>query len=130
MSGASSAATTMMAVTTAAAIVTFERRNEYMMSLSSIARSHYGFSGGMGPPGSTLTSRHLRINADARIDHRVEQIDDQVDGHEDESDQQQIRRHDRDIDVLHRLQKQGPRAGPLQRALGDRREGDDRAELQ
>src|SRR5678815_259543 len=129
--GASSAASTMMIVTVAAAIVTFERRNEYTMSLSCMARSQEDFRcTATASLVSAVTSRHLGVDADARIDHGVQHVDDQIDGHEDERDQQQVGRHDRDIDVLHGFQEQQAHAGPLEHALGDQCESDDRTELQ
>ena len=49
---------------------------------------------------------------------------------EKEGDEQEIGRHDRDIDVLNRLQEELTHAGPGEHRLGDDGEGDDRAELQ
>ena len=60
----------------------------------------------------------------------VEEVDDEVDDDEDQRDQHQVGRHDRDVDVLHRLDEQQAHAGPLEHRLGDDGEGDDRAELQ
>src|SRR4051794_11851312 len=67
--------------------------------------------------------------AEPRVDDCVQDVDHEIDRDEDEGDEQEVRRHDRDIDVLDGLQEQQPHAGPLEHRLRDDREGDDGAEL-
>ncbi len=64
-----------------------------------------------------------------RIDDRIEDVDHQVDGDENQRHQQQVGGHDRDVDILDRLHEQEPHARPLEHGLGDDGERDHRAEL-
>src|ERR1043166_5890501 len=58
--------------------------------------------------------RLLDGRAQARIDHGVKDVDDEIDGDEDQGHHQKIRRHDGDIDVLHGLYEQQSHARPLE----------------
>src|SRR5262245_47248382 len=131
--GARQAASTITAVTSAAATVPRERRNEWTMSLSKAAdhalcaaalrADPAGAAGPAGASSESATSSAMflsgaSVDAYARIDRHIKQIDDEVDGHEDRRNQQQVGGHDRDVGVLHRLEKQQPHAGPLEYRLG------------
>src|SRR5258707_1966081 len=67
--------------------------------------------------------------AQARVDDGVEDIDHEVNGDEDQRNHQQVRRHDRDIDVLDRLHEQQTHAGPLEHGFGDDRKSNYRTKL-
>src|SRR4051794_37127151 len=71
--------------------------------------------------------RLLDGRSQPRIDHGVENVDDEIDGDEDQRHHQKIRRHDRDIDVLHGLYEQQSHARPLEYGFGDDRESNNRA---
>src|SRR3954466_2840708 len=76
------------------------------------------------------SSRTADGRTQARIDDGVEDIDHQIDGDVDQGDHQKVSRHDRDIDVLHRLHEQQPHARPLEYGLGDDCKCNNRAKLQ
>ena len=80
--------------------------------------------GGQSPAAGTA------LDAQARVDGVVQQVDDEVDDDEHQRDEAQVGGHHRDVGELHRLDEQQPHAGPLEHRLGDDRERDDRAELQ
>ena len=61
------------------------------------ALMRHGVGHGQAPP---------RLTRSRGSTHAVEQVDHQVDGHEQKRDQHQVGRHDRDVDVLHRLEEQ------------------------
>src|SRR5262245_325223 len=87
--GASTAASTMTRTTIAATTITLERRKEWTTSLSSItARRLRAVRPDLAGIGTTLSCPHC--GADARINSRAEQIDNEVDGGKDEGDQKQI----------------------------------------
>src|SRR5690606_41829302 len=48
----------------------------------------------------------LARNAQTWVHHEIQHVDHEVDDHEDQSDQAQIRRHDRDVGKLHRLDEE------------------------
>src|SRR5947209_2026430 len=64
-------------------------------------------------PASIRRSSGARIDTDARVDRGVQEVDDEVDRHEDRGDEQQVGGEYRDIGVLHRLEEQQAHAGPL-----------------
>src|SRR5512135_720500 len=123
--GANIAAPTQAANTTAATIAQGEWRKLHATSLSQESRR----AALMRPPMS-VPRRTGTTDAQPWIDGVIEQIDDQVDDHENQGDQAQVRGHHRDVGVTHRLDEQQPHPRPLEHLLGDDRERDDRAELQ
>src|ERR1700737_2495260 len=131
------------AVMPAATMVRRERRNEYNRSLSTARPSQPARRKPVGgAAGSTLcwtTASDMRISrsgralegrAQPRIDHGVEDIDHQVDGDEDQRDHQQVGRHDRNIDILHRLHEQQSHPRPLEDGFSDDCKCNNRAKLQ
>src|SRR6185437_12446517 len=79
---------------------------------------------------AAMPTRHVAVDAQARIDGVIEQIDDEVDEDEEEGDEHEIGRHHRDVGEADRLDDEETHAGPLEDGLGDDGEGDDGAELQ
>src|SRR5216684_1256525 len=106
--------------------VTVPRRAAKAMRRSSTSSS--GRSA--GPVSDAMAAGHGAVDAQARVDGVVEQVDDQVDDDEEKGDQHEIGRHDGNIGKADRLDDEDAHAGPLKDGLGDDGEGDDRAELQ
>src|SRR5215467_3493281 len=130
--GANSAPSTMRSVTRAASTVTFDCQNENTISLSSRRKMPRGRAGSseLESCAVLIASGCARIDPNARIYNDVQEVNDEIDGQEDQGNQKQIGRHDRDIGVLHRLEKQQTHARPLKHGLRDDGESNDRAELQ
>jgi hypothetical protein len=70
------------------------------------------------------------LDAQARIDCVVQQVDNEIDDDEEQRDQAQVGGHHRHVGDADGLDEEQPHAGPLEHRLGDDRERDDRAELQ
>src|SRR3954453_11776230 len=71
---------------------------------------------------SVMRSRRLLDGrTQPRVDHGVENVDDQVDGDKDQRHHQKVGCHDRYIDVLHGLHEQQSHPGPLEYGFGDDR---------
>ena len=70
------------------------------------------------------------VHAQARIDREIQQVDDQIDDHENEGDQAKVGGHDRDVGTLHCLDEQQSHAGPPEHGIGDDRKRHDGAQLQ
>src|SRR5689334_16765294 len=87
MSGASSALSTSNAVTIPAATVTGERRKLQKRSLSPSRRSNGRMAASSAMRGGTA------LEAQARVDHVIKEIDDEVDNDEEEGDEHEISRH-------------------------------------
>ena len=66
----------------------------------------------------------------ARIERRVEDVDEQVDDDEERHDHQQVRDDHRPVEQVDRVDQQLAHAGPREHALGDDRKRDQRTELQ
>src|SRR3954464_8124302 len=85
-----------------------------------------------GAPGDSCecarSACSYRLNAKARVDRIVEEIDHQVDDDEKEPDQAKVSRHHGHVGEADRLDEEQPHPGPLEHLLGDDREGDDGAE--
>src|SRR4051794_10396547 len=121
-SGARMASRKNSSVTAAATMVILERRKEEKMSLPTIrpttrpdaeaAMASASLACGMMESVMPLR-RTLDGGPQSRVDHRVEDIDDEVDGDEDQRHGEQIGGHDRNIHVLHRLHEQQSHARPL-----------------
>src|SRR5579885_179528 len=77
-----------------------------------------------------MAARRGAIDAQARIDGVVEEIDDEIDDDEEEGDKHEIGRHHGNVGEADRLDDEKPHAGPLEHRLGDDGKGDDRAQLQ
>jgi hypothetical protein len=77
-----------------------------------------------------FSARRRFFQAQARVDHKVQQVHGQVHGHKDQRNQAQVGRHHRDVGKLHRLDEQEAHARPLEHGLGDDGKGDQRPELQ
>src|SRR5947199_2636719 len=103
-------------VMAAATMVIFERRNDQNMSLPirrpttrpDIEPATASASLGCGGAWSVMSARTLDGRAQPRVHYGVEQVDHQIDGDEDQRHHEEIRRHDRNIDILHRLHEQQP----------------------
>src|SRR6202165_170969 len=70
------------------------------------------------------------LDAQARIDGIVQQIDNQIDEHKNQADKAQVRGHHRHVRKSDCLDEEPTHARPLEYGLGDDGEGDDRAKLQ
>src|ERR1700674_5092914 len=70
------------------------------------------------------------LDAQARIDGIVQQIDNQIDQHKNQADKAQVRGHHRHVRKSDGLDEEQAHARPLEHGLGDNGEGDDRAKLQ
>src|SRR5579863_6926440 len=133
MSGASSAAPKRITVTIPAATVTLEARKlaRRSLSLRRWVRVRSGPDALSGAAISLISIRPaIEVNAQARVHGHVDEIDDEVDDHEQRRDQHEIGGHDRNVDVLDRLQEELAHARPGEHRFGDDGEGDDRAELE
>src|SRR5690242_8719013 len=117
MSGARRAASTSSAVTMPAATVTGERRKLQKRSLSRSRRSN----GRMAA--SSAMRRRAALEPQARVDHVIEEIDDEVDDDEEEGDEHEIGRHHGNVGEVDGLNDQEPHARPLKDRLGDDGEG-------
>src|SRR5260370_25046050 len=78
----------------------------------------------------TMAAGNGTVDAQARIDGVIKEVDDEIDDDEEEGDQHEIGGHHRDVGKADRLDDEKRHAGPLEDRLGDDCEGDDRAELQ
>src|SRR5271155_3078116 len=132
--GANSAARKRTTVMTPAATVTFDDRKLARRSLSfkRAMKLRGGADSALGGAAISLISalRAMQMDPQPRVHGDVEEIDDEIDDHEQRRDQQEVGRHDRNVRVLNRLQEELAHAGPGEHRLGDNRESDDRAELQ
>jgi hypothetical protein len=100
------------------------------MSLSSARFNQPVPERARGALGSTRCGTTADGRAQARIDDGVEDIDHQIDGDENQRHHQQVGRHDRDIDILHRLHEQQSHTRPLEDGFGDDGKCNYRAKLQ
>src|SRR6185503_11485781 len=90
----------------------------------------------IAPP--TTTSGFQRTNwitrrsaiADARVDHRVERVDQQVDGHEDGGGDDQNGLYHGEVPEVDRVHDQLPHARPREDRLRDHRAAEERADLE
>src|SRR5579883_2116313 len=119
MSGASSAPATSSAVTIPAATVTGERRKLQKRSLSPSRRSN-----GRLAAFSAMRGR-AAVEAQARVDHVVEKIDDEIDDDEEEGDEHEVGRHHGNVGEIDGLHDQEAHARPLEDGLGDDRKRED-----
>src|SRR5580658_5567874 len=116
----------MAAATSAETIATGECRKLQARSPSKRRRQNPGCDTAR----SATAGSRLGAEAQPRIDQVIEQIDGQIDDHEEERDQHQIGRHDRNIGESHGLDEHQPHPRPLEHGLGDDRERDQLAELE
>src|SRR4029077_8021429 len=127
--GERKAAAMMKSVTAAAVTVIGEDLKLHQTSLSDTRCSHPATAERVAIS-VPCHARAAAFAAQARIDDGIEQVDREVDHHEQQPDQQQVGGHDRDVGKLHRLDEELADARPGEHRLGDDGEGDQRAQLQ
>src|SRR5271169_3460308 len=98
-----------MTVTAPAATMTFDDRKLARSSLS-LRRAIKVRSGRDAPSASAAISlisnrRAMQLDAQPRVHGHVDEIDDEIDDHEQRGDEQKIGGHDRNVGVLNRLQE-------------------------
>src|ERR1700677_3737856 len=132
--GANSAARKRIRVMTPAGTVTFDDRKLASRSLSFKRARHVRGGADSALVGAAISlisaSRAVEMGTQPGVHGDVQQIDDEIDDHEQRRDEQEVGGHDRNVGVLNGLKEQLAHAGPRKHRFGDDRECDDRAELQ
>src|SRR5271156_1105037 len=111
--GAASDAATRASATIAAATVTGDRRKLHHKSLSRTRRSGDRDQAAPAEATRSANAHPLAVDPEAGVDQMIRKVDAQIDDDKEQSDQDQIGGHDRDIDKTHRLDEHQTHAGPL-----------------